>query len=675
MATTIPPTDPSAPTSKTTVAESTPAIPTGKTTVTETSPAIPSTKTTVTESSPAIPTAKTTIAESAPAIPTSKTVVAEASPAIPTSKTVISPALMPRTITPLVDMDFAGQCFAQRGIPIAFDDLFTYSRGSSASFVNRRIVNNKYETFLDTDYVGSVTNLLTYSEDFSNAAWVKTNTTFSGGLLYPSSTGTLRSISQVVTATTADHNVSFRVKASGFDWVKIFDAADTNGAWFNVQLGVIGTIDGACEPSIKDAGNGYYDCSIGDAGAISGDARLMLADDNNSTTATTNGLNGVLLSRSQVNLGVKPLTYVKSISTSTTDTFTESLRYEYDPVTALPKGALIEGASTNLLLRSEEFDDVVWVKSGVTVTANSSNAPDDTHSMDTLTSSTVGSAVRQSVTLDTSTDYTISLFVKNIDSTQSRIELYDSGGAAVEAFIEINWTGDAPSTNTLSGSASNANYEYMSDGVYRISVKMTSDAVNAAHNIYFYPDRVDGTKSVYLWGAQCEALPFASSYIRTEGAAVVRSADNLSLPSAGNIPNAGSIYSTHSVFDLGGVFASGAGTNQHIYNMEGETYRSMRAMNNTSGRPLVQNGSNNVSSPTALIANTAFKMTATVSTNTLTLYVDGASVDSDLITNIGGSATNVVVGSSNGTLQSLFGRVKRLSIYDEALTAQEVGLL
>ena len=71
-------------------------------------------------------------------------------------------------------MNFAAKSYTQSGTPVAFDDLFTYSRASSATFTNRRAkATGGYEYFLDTDYVGDVTNLVTYSEDFSNADWLK----------------------------------------------------------------------------------------------------------------------------------------------------------------------------------------------------------------------------------------------------------------------------------------------------------------------------------------------------------------------------------------------------------------------------------------------------------------------------------------------------------------------
>ena len=45
---------------------------------------------------------------------------------------------------------------------------------------------------------------------------------------------------------------------------------------------------------------------------------------------------------------------------------------------------LLEGTSTNLQIRSEEFDNAAWTKTFITVTANDTISPDGTESADKL---------------------------------------------------------------------------------------------------------------------------------------------------------------------------------------------------------------------------------------------------------------------------------------------------
>src|SRR5690606_15029350 len=69
---------------------------------------------------------------------------------------------------------------------------------------------------------------------------------------------------------------------------------------------------------------------------------------------------------------------------------------------------------TNLLLRSQEFENGSWVKTGFTVTANAASAPDGTGTADSLleTATTGVHALTQGVSLADNTKYTYSVYVK-----------------------------------------------------------------------------------------------------------------------------------------------------------------------------------------------------------------------------------------------------------------------
>ena len=53
-------------------------------------------------------------------------------------------------------------------------------------------------------------------------------------------------------------------------------------------------------------------------------------------------------------------------------------RIGYNPSTGAVEGLIREAQGTNLVLRSEEFDNAYWPKSGVTVTSNTIVSPDGT---------------------------------------------------------------------------------------------------------------------------------------------------------------------------------------------------------------------------------------------------------------------------------------------------------
>lgn len=123
------------------------------------------------------------------------------------------------------------------------------------------------------------------------------------------------------------------------------------------------------------------------------------------------------------------------------------------------------------------------------------------------------------------TVYTFSFYAKNETATDVTffIRLGSSDGVGVAGRIPANtaWT--------------------------RYSVTRTYQAGDSILRWYFSTKNVE----VSLWGAQLEALPFASSYIPTNGAAVTRAADVAKLPQARNIPDLlGSSYSIAARFTL-----------------------------------------------------------------------------------------------------------------------------
>lgn len=689
--TTKPPASAGNPIAKTTIAEDTAGNPVSKTTISEASAGNATSKTTISEASAGNPVSKTTIAENDAGNPVSKTTIAENTAVNAVVKTTVPAAAFPRTLIPLVDMHFDTNSYSQNGDPVLFDDLFTYSRNSSATFINRRIVNNRPEFFLDTDFVGNVTNLALFSKQFDNAAWVKANSTILAnndfnidGLkiadrLHPATTGTLRGISQAITATTAEHNVSFRVKAAGFSWIKIFDAANTNGAWFNVSAGVVGTITGSCEPSIIPSGDDWYRCSIGDAGAVSGFANIILADADNSTTATLNGIDGVLLDAAQLTLGVKPLPYVKTISSTVLQAFTETLRVEYDPVTGKNLGALIEGASTNLALRSEEFDNATWTKTRSSITANLTKAPDDTFSADKLIEDATASAthlILQDVNVTSGNDYTISIFARAAENNLMQLTF---GSVGFSGSQRANFNLLTGQVETVSGGS--AAITKLFDGWFRCSFTATASSTGVGGMLVSFIENGsdartpsftgDGISGFYIWGAQHEQQSLVTSYIRTEGSTVSRVADALNISNAGNYPNSGD-FTLFAKVNINDLPLGGSGATRFV-STSAPVSQTSRVRVSSSGLLQVSHGSgtSTIASDGAFSGSFDVAMVFDSSTNLLKSYLNGVEMTS-------ADTGSMFQSDLSGTLDigtNLFGHIKSMPIYDVSLTAQEVALL
>ena len=175
-------------------------------------------------------------------------------------------------------------------------------------------------------------------------------------------------------------------------------------------------------------------------------------------------------------------------------------------------------ASVNLLLRSQEFDNASWIKNAVTVTANTTGAPDGTSTADTFTESATTDThiAYQTNTFSAFTTHTISAYFKA--GTRSFAMLRIGGGgfpAGVGPSIKASLTG-AGTTTTLEGPVSSSAITSVGDGWYRVSMTFISTATTAGYTPQVGPHD-NGTSitylgdgsTVFIWGAQLEVVPDA----------------------------------------------------------------------------------------------------------------------------------------------------------------------
>jgi hypothetical protein len=173
------------------------------------------------------------------------------------------------------------------------------------------------------------------------------------------------------------------------------------------------------------------------------------------------------------------------------------------------KGNNVEPSATNLLQRSEEFDNAYWTKTGTTVptvTANAIAAPDGNTTADLLTG-TGGISMRLQRTLTVTTGaHTLSFYVKNNTETIARFNVFDGSTDRGAAFTFASESFTSVSANLTVG------FEKLNDGWYRIFGTYPSFGTTTA-NVQLF---VSGTLSLYYWGAQLETGSVATSYIKTD---------------------------------------------------------------------------------------------------------------------------------------------------------------
>ena len=192
---------------------------------------------------------------------------------------------------------------------------------------------------------------------------------------------------------------------------------------------------------------------------------------------------------------------------------------------------LLEGSRTNLLLRSEEFDNASWAKNGATVTANSAVAPNGATVADTVARSSDGveTRLRQTTTQANATTYTLYVYAKPATSNFLRLRnIAVSGGPSA-------WFNVSTGTIGTVGVGLTATISAVGNGFYRGAITGTTEASIVSNLVDIAPAASDnqaiasGTagESVYIWHSQLEAGAFPSSPIPTTSATVTRALDSL----------------------------------------------------------------------------------------------------------------------------------------------------
>lgn len=218
-------------------------------------------------------------------------------------------------------------------------------------------------------------------------------------------------------------------------------------------------------------------------------------------------------------------------------------RVEYDPVTLLPLGLLIEPARTNLFINSEAFVGIGG--SAVTVSSNVSAGPDGLNTMDRIIENATSGEhfpVERAISLTAGTVYAYSIYVRAAPSANRSLRLRIA--SSTEVSVAFN-----PMTGTLSNPLGtgylSSGFTNMGGGLYRVWIVFTAQAtatsvaraqlLSGGASVYLG----DGASGVDVGFAQLEVGNSPSSYIPTTASAVTRAADNYAI-----IPPAGLLSQT-----------------------------------------------------------------------------------------------------------------------------------
>jgi hypothetical protein len=545
-----------------------------------------------------------------------------------------------------------------------FDSRITFTRGSNATLV---------------DSTGKITyapaNLLLQSQTFDNASWTKTAATVT-----PNATtapdGTLTADKLVEDTSTSQHRTdqtptspagaqTFSVFAKAAERAFMGLRIGSIGCGFNLSDGTTYALSAGVTATIVSAGDGWYRCSISVSSAAANDICRINLSQTAGTLApsyTGNGTSGIFIWGAQL----EPVTYQTTPSTyvATTTAAYYGPRFDYDPVTLAPKGILIEEQRVNLVTYSEQFNNAAWSKSSVTVTADTTVAPDGTTTADTLTASTAAAFTWQVISFTGDGDKTMSCFVKAGTAATSVVQIRDATAVANRGYFIITWTAGVPSVAPLT-TGTVLGVDAFGNGWYRLRLLATGVVAANSNQYRFLPDTTSGTGTVIAWGAQAENGSFATSYIPTVASQVTRSADVATMTGT-------NFSSWYNAAEGSFVFEGSTqlGATRHFLN--GQTSNDRFLSSSAAGSTGISDLTNSAVGG-IITANTTFKAAVSYGLGGLAASLNGGTAGTSAYSGVFASVNELQIGR-RGALY-IIGHIRSIAYYNTQLPNAQLQAL
>ena len=480
-------------------------------------------------------------------------------------------------VLPRLALDFDNNSYVLDTGSVSFDAAFTagspkltYSTTSNSTMVNS-----------SGNIVWAPHNLVTYSEDFSNAAWLKTDATISGTL------------TSSPDGQTNGRTVTF---AGTNDLLRFIGPSCSVGESYTISIWAKAGTSSSVKFSILFSGSGLGQVhenitltSEWQRFTISGTVPSGTPDTVRmrftSLEAGSFQIFGAQLNRSDLGgMGQVPgaaTGFEYYVPTSGSAKYLPRVGHHvYNGSSFVNEGLLIESeARTNLVTYSEDFTNASWSKSRGSAVLDAVGPDGVTNSAATFTDNGATGTntvyIGEDFTVSTSTAYTFSIFAKADQLSHIHIRAVNfttpaEGGVYFDLSAGTVGTANAGLTGKI---------EDFGNGWHRCSASFTTDVADTTGSIrVFLADGeslfvdLDGTSSVLLYGAQFEEAPTVSSYIPTTGATVTRAAQSLAVPAhwydTVNPTPTGSEEVTNGTFDtdLSDWVNSSTGSSTFVFN-------------------------------------------------------------------------------------------------------------
>jgi len=352
-------------------------------------------------------------------------------------------------------------------------------------------------------------------------------------------------------------------------------------------------------------------------------------------------------------------------------------RFDFDPITKICKGLLIEETRINVQYLTEDIAS--WTQVGGAVDVTPATSPNGTANAYKFVENSLSGAhnLRLNSTL-TNQVYTASIYVKAAGRTR-----FEFGGLALNCGRGFDLSNGTTFANTV-GLAEPTSFSItnVGDGWYRCSITGTSPGGSSSFRYYLndgtsFSYTGNGTDGMYFWGAQLEAGAFMTSYIPNAGASgttVTRNADIATMTGT----NFSDWWS-----GLGSVTTS-------VRNVVKPNYSTAVMLDNGSGLTnnaiMLQSNANNskmdvviytAGGATKIIDTQAFSTTATkmamaLNTNYVSYATQGAAATVDTGALALPTVDRCVFGYEPRFGNFLNGCIEKFAYYSNVLTANEV---
>lgn len=336
------------------------------------------------------------------------------------------------------------------------------------------------------------------------------------------------------------------------------------------------------------------------------------------------------------------------------------------------EGFLIEGSSTNNVLHSEDFSNVLWVKAGsVTVSLSGEfvgGSGLEYWELDGITGG--GDQLRQNLTPIANEVTTVSAIAKSGTNTTLRLRINQS-----DTIEDRNTTAtfDLTLGTVISGSGIgflHASIKELASGEWLCQYSHEVSANPTTMDVRLQTDLSGG--NVLATAVQVEALPFATSYIKTVAATTTRTADIPSIALYNNFIFDGQGKDWSLVVTLSDIKIPGGGEVPFLAGIEGA--RPQFQILDTGAIRLLTDGAVMSSSAGLVSDGENVMVTMVYSNGELFFYTDGV-FDSSVVGDL--SFNTPVITMTLGHQASSYSNTpqKDLRFYDFALNQDEITYL